>query len=56
MIVFVILKHFHLYLGPVAENILLNSAARRFLTVAGVEGKFFIQLSLFHDVFIDHIW
>ena len=57
-LVFVILKHslqwrgeFHLYLSPVLEYLLVNSAARRFLMAAGVEGK-----SLFHDVFIDHIW
>ena len=46
-LVFVILKHslqwrgeFHLYLSPVPEYLLVNSAARRFLMAAGVEGKF----------------
>ena len=46
-LVFVVLKHslqrrgeFHLYLGPVPEYLLVNSAARRFLMAAGVEGKF----------------
>ena len=29
-----------MYLGPVPEYLRVNSAARRFLTVAGVEGKF----------------
>ena len=44
-LVFVILKHslqwrgeFHLYLGPVPEYLLVNSAARRFLMAAGFEG------------------
>ena len=50
-LVFVILKHslqrrgaFLLYLGPVPvpEYLLVNSAARRFLMAADVEGKFFI--------------
>ena len=46
-LVFVILKHslqwkgeFHLYFGPVAEFLLVNSAARRFSMVASFEGKF----------------
>ena len=46
-LVLIILKHslqwrseFHLYLGPVPEFLLVNSSARRFLTAAGVEGKF----------------
>ena len=46
-LVFVILKHslqwrseFHLYFGPVREYVLVNSAARRFLMAACVEGKF----------------
>ena len=62
-LVFVILKYllqwrgeFHLYLGPVPEFLLVNSAARRFSTAVGFEGKIFIQLSLFVDTFIDHIW
>ena len=45
--VFVILKsslqrggEFHLYLGPVPEYLLVNSAAKRLLMAAGVEGKF----------------
>ena len=29
-----------MYLGPVPEYLLVNSAARRFFTAAGVEGKF----------------
>ena len=44
-LVFVILKHslqwrgeFYLYLGPVPEYLLVNSAARRFLMAAGFEG------------------
>ena len=46
-LVFVILKHslqwrgeFYLYFGPVPEFLLVNSAARRFSTAAGFEGKF----------------
>ena len=46
-----------MYLDPASEYILFDSATRRFfMDVAGVEGKFFIQLSLFDEVFIDHIW
>ena len=30
----------HLYLGSVPEHLLVNSAARRLLTAAGIEGKF----------------
>ena len=48
-LVFVILKHslqwkgeFHLYLSPVLEYLLVNSAARRFFMAACVEEKFFI--------------
>ena len=63
-LVFVILKHslqwrseFHLDFGPVPEFLLLNSTARRFILMAGgFEGKILIQLSLFADAFIDHIW
>ena len=65
-LVFVILKHslqwrgeFHLHLGPVPDCLLDNSAAARwFLMAAGVDGKFFFQRSLFHDVFIEKsdIW
>ena len=50
---FVILKHslqwrdeFHLYLGPVPEYLLVNSAARRFLMAASFEGKFWPYLIL----------
>ena len=46
-LVFVILKHslqwrgeFHLYLDPVPDYLLVNSAARWFFMAAGVEGKF----------------
>ena len=46
-LIFVILQHslqwtgeFYLYLDPVSEYLLFDSAARRFLMVAGVEGKF----------------
>jgi len=63
-LVFVILKHslqwrgeFPLYLGPVPDYLLVNSAPWWFLMAADVEGKFLSgQLSLCHDVFIDHIW
>ena len=60
-LVFVILKHSlqwrgecHLYLGPVPKYLRVNSAARQFLMAT--KRKFLIQLSLFDDVFIDHIW
>ena len=45
-----------LYLGPVSESVFVNFAARRFSVAVGLEGKIFIQLSLFADAFIDHIW
>ena len=60
-LVFVVLKQsllrrseFHLYLGSVLEFLLVNSATRRFSMAVGFEGKFFIQISLFYDAFIDH--
>ena len=49
-LVFAILKHslpwrreFNSYLGPVPEYLLVNSAVRRFLMAASVEGKFLFR-------------
>ena len=63
-LVFAILKHSlqwgesYLDFCPVSELLLVNSAARRFFFVNGrrCRRKFVIQLSLFADAFIDHIW